>query len=201
MGYTVLDFETTGLNYLTEQVIEISAIKLTDEFKEVSTFSTFVKLREGKELAPFITELTGITVNDLTGGLPEYKAFEVLKHFIGRDMVVAQWAPFDLAYLHEWGIMPRKYICTKSLTSKAEPDENSSLVATCERLGIKLDGAHRAINDTRATAEVLKHRLLEQGMVGCENTVVVTEGRPLNFIPKYTEEIHIKGGGLVVKFN
>lgn len=200
MAYTVLDFETTGLDFKTEQVIEISAINLDDYFNEVGTFNTFVKLREGKELPEFITNLTGIEHDDLVFGMEEEDAFNLLRGFIGRNTVVAQYAPFDLAYLFEHMIVPRQYICTKSLTSKAEPTENSSLIPTCERLGINLENAHRAIDDCRATAEVLKHRLIINGMFGCENTLVVTEGRALNFIPRYTEEIHLKNGGILAKF-
>jgi len=33
------------------------------------------------------------------------------------------------------------------------------------------------------------------------NTLVVTEGRPFNFIPKYTHEIYTKKGEIIAKFN
>ncbi|PGY46867.1 3'-5' exonuclease [Bacillus thuringiensis] len=199
MNYTVIDFETTGLDYKKEQVIEISAIKLNEEFKEVSSFNTFVKLKEGKELPEFISNLTGINEVDLIGGMDEAFAFSLLRKFIGDSVIVAQYAPFDLTYLANYNIHPMRFICTKSLTSQAEPSESSSLGPTCERLGIKLENAHRAIDDARATAKVLEYRM-KQDNLQIYNTLVITAGRPLNFIPKYTNLILTKDGDTLVDF-
>jgi DNA polymerase III alpha subunit (gram-positive type) len=197
MGFTVIDFETTGLNFLVEQVIEISALKLDSNLNEIGTFNTFVRLR--KELPEFITNLTGITEEHLAEGMGELDAFSLLRQFVGRDIVVAQYAPFDLAYMAEHGIIPRTFYCTKSLTALAEPNESSSLIPTCERLGITLEGAHRAINDCRATAEVLRYRF-KQGF-DRPNTLVVAEGRALNYIPPATRLIYTKTGNLIADFN
>jgi DNA polymerase III subunit epsilon len=199
MTYVVLDFETTGLNFYTEQVIEISAIKLDDDFNEVGTFNTFVRLQTGKELPEFITNLTGITWLHLQYGMKLEVAFDLLKVFIGDATVIAQYAPFDLAFLQKHDIVPKRFYCTKSLTAIAEPNESSSLVPTCERLGIKLENAHRAIDDCRATADVFKIRY-KQFNGEYANTLVVAEGRPLNFIPQATDVILTKTGNLIADF-
>lgn len=198
--YVVLDFETTGLNFLKEQVIEISAIKLDHNFKEVGTFNTFVELREDVELSEFITNLTGITYYNLEYGMDEGDAFYLLANFIGKATVIAQYAPFDLAFLAQHHIHPKEFYCTKALTSVVEPNELSSLGPTCERLGIKLENAHRAIDDCRATAEVFKVRYEQFKGNPPANTLVVTEGRPINFIPKATEVILTKTGALIADF-
>ena len=194
--YVVLDFETTGLDFKEEQVTEIGAIKLNDNFEQVGIFHTFVALQDGNDISLY----TEITLEQLETGISEAIAMAILKEFIGDSIVVAQWAPFDLAYLANYKIHPRHFICTKSLTSQAEPQESSSLGATCERLGIPLENAHRALDDAKATAEVLKIRLEQVNshrlVVG--NTIVVTEGRPLNFVPRATEMIITKKGGEVV---
>jgi DNA polymerase III subunit epsilon len=195
--YTVIDFETTGLNYKTEEVIEIAAVKLDEKFNEVGSFHTFVKIY--RDLPEFITKLTGITDDDLEDGMFHLDAFKVLKSFIGDSIVVAQYAPFDLAFLSKYGIKPRTYICTKSLTSQAEPHESSSLGPTCERLGIELTNAHRALDDARATGKVLSYRM-SQGLRRVNNTLVVTEGRPLNFIPNNTHYVLLKSGELLIDF-
>lgn len=207
MAYTVIDFETTGLNYTQEQVIEISAVKLNTDFEEIGSFNTFVALNEGKELPQIITDLTRLTPYDLQYGMQEDYALELLIAFIGTDTVVAQYAPFDLAFLaHKTGFEPKRFICTKSLTSIMEPNENSSLLPTCQRLGIKFgeDEAHRAINDCRATADLLSYRIdNEDNIVPSEylfNTLCLTEGRALNFIPKYTRYMLRKNGGLLADF-
>jgi DNA polymerase-3 subunit epsilon len=152
-----------------------------------------------REIPPFITKLTGITEADLEDGMFHLDAFNVLKSFIGTSVVVAQYAPFDLAFLSKYGIEPRTYICTKSLTIQAEPHESSSLGPTCERLGIELTNAHRALDDARATGKVLAYRM-KQGLKRVNNTIFVPEGRPLNFIPHNTDYILLKSGELLADF-
>jgi DNA polymerase III subunit epsilon len=195
--YVVIDFETTGLNYREEEVIEIAAVKLDEKFNEIGSFHTFVKTY--RELPEFITKLTGITEADLEYGMFHLDAFKLLKSFIGESAVVAQYAPFDLAFLNNHGIEPRAFICTKSLTIQAEPNESSSLGPTCKRLGIELTNAHRALDDARATGKVLAYRM-KQNLSRVNNTLVVPEGRPLNFIPKNTHYILSKNGELLADF-
>lgn len=190
--YVVLDFETTGLDYISEQVTEIGAIKLNEDFEEVGVFHTFVRLQDGNVISPY----TDITPEQLATGIPEHRAMAALESFIGDSTVVAQWAPFDLAFLKNHRVYPQRFICTKSLTAQAEPGESSSLGATCERLGISLENAHRALDDAKATAEVLKYRMAQDGLI-VFNTVVVSEGRPLSYIPAKTELIMTKTGGII----
>lgn len=187
--YTVIDFETTGLDYRKEQITEIGAIRLDRNFNEVGSFHTFVKLKEGNELSKF----TDITQEQVDTGANELEAVSQLIRFIGTTTVVAQYAPFDLAFLANFKYHPSNFICTKSLTSQAEPDESSSLGPTCERLGIELVNAHRALDDARATAQVLKHRMTVDEGLEYGNTLVITPGRPLNFLPKNTKFIYTKG--------
>lgn len=199
--YVVLDFETTGLNHHEDDIIEIAAIRLDSEFNETSSFQTFVKLDQQLNVSEFITGLTGITTEMAHSGMRKDTAFQMLRDFIGTSTVVAQWAPFDLAFLKKkmGGLEPATFICTKSLTSLIEPHESSSLGATCLRLGIELVDAHRALSDTQATAAILKI-YAERGLINT-NIIVVSPGRPLRHIPRATESIYLKGGGVLVDFS
>jgi DNA polymerase III subunit epsilon len=194
--YVVVDFETTGLDHNTAQITEIGAVKLNENFEEVGVFHTFVNLKEGNELSKF----TKITQEMVDSGMLEEQAVSLLNSFIDESIVVAQWAPFDLSFLSNFGIHPKKFICTKSLTSQVEPNESSSLGPTCERLGINLINAHRALDDARATGKVLEVRMKQEGLK-VMNTIVVTEGRPLSFIPRNTRHILTKAGDLIVDFS
>lgn len=185
-NYLVLDFETTGLDYKTEQITEVGAIKYDEDFNEIGMLHTYVKLRPDMVLSDFIKDLTGITEERLSYGMPENHAFGMLLTMLDEEtVVVAQYAPFDFAYLHQGGIAPKRYLCTKTLTNIAEPYEKSGLGATCERNGIVLKDAHTAMGDVRATAELLKLRL-SQGLGKYENYVTEQPDRPLNFTPLYT---------------
>src|SRR4051794_32984475 len=110
--YTFLDFETTGLDYLNEQVIEIGAIKLNGDYEEIGRLHTMVQLTEGRELSQFITDLTGIKEEDTYFGVSEVSGLMMLKEFIGNTIVVAQHASFDLSFLSK-AFEPDKFICTR----------------------------------------------------------------------------------------
>lgn len=187
MNYVVIDFETTGLDYLQEQITEVALIKYDKSFNEIGSFNTLVQLEKGRELSAFIKELTGLTEEYLENGMKEKDAMYMVNNFIDQDtIVVAQYAPFDLAFMSKHHIEPRRFICTKSLTSQVEPTVSSSLKPTCERLGIPLENAHRAFADVRATAELLQYRLKEHKADYVVNYIVKSPDRDLNFIPQST---------------
>lgn len=185
-NYLVLDFETTGLDYKTEQVIEVGAIKYDEDFNEVGSFHTYVRLQNDRVLSDFIKKHTGITEDKLAYGMNEEIAMAVIEAMIEYDtVVVAQFAPFDFGYMSNYGILPSNYICTKTLTDIAEPYERSNLGETCERNGIVLKDAHTAMGDVRATKELLQLRL-SQGLEVYHNHVTEQPDRPLRFMPHNT---------------
>lgn len=183
MAYVVIDFETTGLDYKTEQIIELGAIKLDSNFNEIGTLHTMVRLTEGNSITPFITELTGITEEDTYNGLSEVTALNMLKDFISGCVVVAQHAPFDLSFLAK-AIEPEYFIDTRSLSRLINPDEKAGLKDLCERYNVELEH-HRSISDVKATIEVFKIMMNEAMQLGRPflNIIVTTPDRPLNFVP------------------
>ncbi|MGG0308281.1 3'-5' exonuclease [Priestia megaterium] len=186
--YVVLDLETTGLDYTKEQITEIGAIKIDENFNEIRRFHTMVALEEGRELPEFITKLTGITEDDLKGQPNEKLALNSLEYFIGDSIVVAQNAPFDLSFISRGGIEPEKFICTRALARYVEPELSASLKDVTKRNGISLEGHHRALNDVEATIEVLKTYLSRAGGDYDPYNVVLDEpSRPLKFKPKHSE--------------
>lgn len=187
--YLVLDFETTGLDHKKEQVTEVAALKYDESFNQIGAFHTYVNLHVAHGLSDFIKDLTGITEEKLEQGISEKNAMAALANLIDEEtIVVAQYAPFDFAYLSNYGILPSNYICTKTLTNIAEPFAKSNLGETCKRNGIDLKNAHTAIADVKATAKLLKLRL-EQGYGTYQNYVTEQPDRPLNFIPVHTIEV------------
>ena len=185
-NYLVLDFETTGLDYKTEQVTEVGVLKYDEDFNEIGMFHTYVRLQNDRVLSDFIKKHTGITEDKLAYGMNEEIAMAVIEAMIEYDtVVVAQFAPFDFGYLSNYGILPSNYICTKTLTDIAEPYERSNLGETCERNGIVLKDAHTAMGDVRATKELLQLRL-SQGLEVYHNHVTEQPDRPLRFMPHNT---------------
>lgn len=187
--YTILDFETTGLNYMDNQVVEIGAVKLDKYMKPVSQLNLLVKLDEGRELPDFITNLTGITAEDLENGIEdEYTALSMLEAFIGDDIVVAQFASFDLSYLSKV-MKPERFICTRSVSRILDPNEKASLKNLVPRYGTDNKDAHRAFADVEATVEVFKSMMGRVALEGYSihnimNLIIDSNERPLNYVPQ-----------------
>jgi DNA polymerase III subunit epsilon len=183
--YIVFDFETTGLDYKEEQVIEIASAKLDENLEPIETFHTMVALDEGRTLPQFIRQLTGITAEDLEGKTPEPEAMQQLKEFIGDSIVVAQFASFDLSFLSKV-LVPEKFICTRSMARLLRPEEYASLSNLIKIYGIENLDPHRAYADVEATIEVFKRQKKECDEKGIEymNVLIDSNERPLKYVPE-----------------
>jgi DNA polymerase III subunit epsilon len=184
--YIVFDFETTGLEASKEQVIEIASAKLDENLEPVETYSTLVRLNEGRTLPQFIRQLTGITAEELEAhGIPERHAMKQLKEFIGDNIVVAQFASFDLSFLAKV-LVPEKFICTRSMARLLRPDEYASLSNLIKIYGIENLDPHRAYADVEATIEVFKKQKKECDEKGIEymNVLIDSNERPLKYVPE-----------------
>ena len=184
--YIVFDFETTGLEADKEQVIEIASAKLDENLEPVETYSTLVRLNEGRTLPQFIRQLTGITAEELEEkGIPERHAMKQLKEFIGDNIVVAQFASFDLSFLAKV-LIPEKFICTRSMARLLRPNEYASLSNLIKIYGIENLDPHRAYADVEATIEVFKKQKAECDEKGIEymNVLIDSNERPLKYVPE-----------------
>jgi DNA polymerase-3 subunit epsilon len=163
---TIFDFETTGLKPQQDTIIEIAAIRIRNE-KQVGTFSLLIDPE--REVPEFITNLTGITNEDVKGQPTLAQALPFFLEFIGDSLLVAHNAAFDLAFLlakrdeiaSQTRFLPyviNDFIDTRTICIEHFPYQSHKLEVMCQQLGIKLDGAHRALNDVRATGNLL-HKL------------------------------------------
>ncbi|MFL2095550.1 exonuclease domain-containing protein [Marinilactibacillus psychrotolerans] len=97
-NFTIIDIETTGLDPRYDEIIEVSAIKISND-QVVERFSSLIKSEYS--IDSFITELTGIT-NDMVKKAPEGK--EVLTkflEFVNDDVVVGYNVHFDVNFLYD----------------------------------------------------------------------------------------------------
>ncbi|PKJ52671.1 MULTISPECIES: 3'-5' exonuclease [Bacillus] len=189
--FTVFDFETTGLDYKNEQVVEIAAIR-TDLTQELGRMHILVSLKDGKVLPDFLKDNTDLRDHHLVNGMGEHQALIALMAFMGNSTAVAHYAPFDFAYLYKAFIIPESFLCTRSIERYLNPNESASLAPTAERRGVKLEGAHRAMNDIEATIGVLKSQLEEIEARGLkrahiQNMIVDSPERPNKFTPQHAK--------------
>jgi DNA polymerase-3 subunit epsilon/ATP-dependent DNA helicase DinG len=148
--YIALDLETTGLDADRDAIIEVAAIKFRDD-EVLDTFSTFVK--PGRHIPREITDLTGIRDDDVTGAPSLQNVLPRLTRFVGQLPIVGHSVGFDLKFLRRHSrLSENESLDTFELASVLLPHaERYSLSILAEMMGIKMEQAHRALDDARAT--------------------------------------------------
>ena len=155
----VFDIETTGFSSKNDKIIEIGAVKLKDG-EIVDSFSTFV---DPKVNIPYkITELTSITQNMVNGQPTIDEVLPKFMEFVGNSVLVAHNAAFDVGFikknLMDMGkTLKNPVMDTVPLARYLYPDlKKVKLNLVAKHLGISLENHHRAVDDAKATAEILK---------------------------------------------
>ena len=157
--YVVFDIETTGFSSKNDKIIEIGAVKLKDG-EIFDSFSTFV---DPKVNIPYkITELTSITQNMVNGQPTIDEVLPKFMEFVGDSVLVAHNAAFDVGFikknLMDMGkTLKNPVMDTVPLARYLYPDlKKVKLNLVAKHLGISLENHHRAVDDAKATAEILK---------------------------------------------
>lgn len=155
-SYTVIDVETTGLDPLSDDIIEIAALHVVDG-APVREFSQLIRIDH--PLPPDITRLTGITDTVLQeNGHPLGQVLADLMEFIGDTPLLSHNAAFDQKFLtaacHRVGsaILSNRFIDTLALARrKVMGVPNYKLATLAAHLGITVQHLHRALADCHAT--------------------------------------------------
>ena len=155
--YVVVDVETTGLHFQQDRLTEIAAVRIRGgELAE--EFSTLVN--PGMSIPEKVVKLTGITDDMVYDAPTPEQAIREFAAFLGGDVYVAHNASFDSMFLETAAKradveLPRAYVDTLALSRALLPGlKGYKLNMLCKELGVQLKKHHRAIFDTRATAEV-----------------------------------------------
>ncbi|SKA90697.1 DNA polymerase III catalytic subunit, PolC type [Clostridium sp. USBA 49] len=168
--YCVLDLETTGFSPVTEKITEIGIMKLKDG-KVIDKFSCFVNPE--KPIPQRVVEVTNITYDMVKDAETIDKVFPKILDFINGSVLVAHNAEFDIGFLKhnakELGYdFDFTYIDTLSLAKEVFPDfKTYKLGKIAKNLGIKVEVAHRALDDVDTTVKVfdiMLKKLKEKGV-------------------------------------
>ena len=155
--YCVLDIETTGIPYRSEMITEIGAMKIKNG-EVIDEFECFVNPE--KPIPYEVVQVTHIT-DDMVKDAKTIK--EVLPEFIkfcGDDVLVAHNANFDIGFLRyqaqKLGLkFENTYIDTLSLAKDLFPEYTKyKLGIIAANLGIRVDVAHRALDDVKTLVKV-----------------------------------------------
>ena len=157
--YCVLDLETTGFSATTEKITEVGIMKLKNG-EVVDEFSCFVNPE--KHIPERVTEVTKITDEMVKDAETIDKVFPKILEFLGDSVIVAHNAGFDVGFLKQTAKnlgyeFDYTYIDTLSLAKDLFPDyKKYKLGKIAENLGIKVEVAHRALDDVDTTVKVFK---------------------------------------------
>lgn len=169
--YVAFDFETTGLDPETDDIIEIGATRFRDG-KEVNSFQTFVN--PGYSIPASITHLTGINDSMIKDGPSINEAITDFLDYVGSDALVAHNATFDLAFLR---IAARKVgrtvrqpvLDTLAFSRTIIPGQRRyRLDDIAKRLNVKMVQHHRGDDDARVCGEILIRLMRKAEEIGCE---------------------------------
>lgn len=169
-GIVVLDTETSGLSFTNDEIIEFSAVRLEWREKELVTVAEideFVRLSGDRRLNPKIVELTGITDEMLReDGIGKQEICEILAQLLTpRTLIAAYNAQFDLLFLYHLlskhgdarilKDQPKLDLLTVYKDRRVFPHKLCNAIEAYN-LQDKVCNSHRAIDDVRATVEVMK---------------------------------------------
>ncbi len=184
MDYIVFDLEwnqrvetSDKIEYDTAlpfEIIEIGAVKLGPKLELKGMFSQLIKPQVYPTLHEITKDLLGITEQDLIKGADFSTVYQEFIEFCGDDYIFCTWGDTDIFELLDnvryFGTpspfdSPILYLDIQRLYSRhnAKSKSRSKLSTVIEELNIKVSSEfHRAINDARYTAEIMKYMDMEK---------------------------------------
>ena len=159
---------------LRGEVIQIGAVKLDKNMRICGSYQIIVKPRYFKKLHKHVSELTGITQEQMDVGTPLTIAAESFKRWCGEDFVFLTWGPDDIPMLKEnfnvndidYDWLDHTYDLQK-IFSRQTSDESKqrSLEFAMDYYEIPMNlPAHDALNDAYFTALVAQKLNVEEGI-------------------------------------
>jgi DNA polymerase-3 subunit epsilon len=184
--FVVVDLETTGGTAADLGVTEIGAVKVCGG-EELGEFGTLVN--PGVPIPPFITVLTGISEAMLAPAPRLEEVIPAFLEFAQGAVIVAHNAAYDVGYLkaacahfgYAWPkpkVLDTVALARRALTRDEVPNHKLSTLAAHFRTRTP---THRALDDARATVDVLHALFARLGSYG-----VFTIGDAIEFAKAVT---------------
>lgn len=161
--YVVFDLETTGISCYNDQVVEISAVKVS-KGQVVEEFTSLVNPRCP---IPYRASMVNGITDEMVKDAPAFdKVLADFLGFIGDHVLVGHNIhTFDMKFIYRdcekfWGKVPENnYVDTLSLARMCLAElGHYKLTDLSEYYGISTKGAHRALNDCRMN-QIIYERL------------------------------------------
>lgn len=167
--YVIYDLEATqNTGKVQSEIIEVGAVMLDENLKQIGTFQSFIKPKMNSELTGFIKKLTGITQNNIDNARSFGDVVEEFKEWLGNeDYFLCAWGKDDAVLFHRdctlneidtsWIKNHNNIQNRYSEVNNLEKGQVVSLSNAIEQLNIKKDiNGHRALNDAIYTAQIFE---------------------------------------------
>ena len=166
----LFDTETTGLQYSRDEIIEFAAVVVEQcggKPAIVQEYDQLIALSPGGFVPPKITELTGISTQDLREkGLPKTRvARDISEMMQGNTLLLAYNAHFDLSFLYYFLLRhgdpmvlkgkDKLDLLTVYKDRRSFPHELCNAIEAYGLSG-KVVNSHRAVDDVIATVAVME---------------------------------------------
>ena len=166
----LFDTETTGLQFSRDEIIEFAAVVVERRDGKpaiVQEYDQLIALSPGGFVPPKITELTGISTQDLQEkGLPKTRvARDVCEMMQGNTLLLAYNAHFDLSFLYYFLLRhgdpmvlkgkDKLDLLTVYKDRRSYPHKLSNAIEAYGLSG-KVVNSHRAVDDVIATVAVME---------------------------------------------
>ncbi len=175
MTYIIMDLEWNNSYMKSTQkfineIIEIGAVKLDENMNEIDTFSELIKPIVSRKLRSKIKNLTHITNDDIKMGKHFAKVIKEFEIWAGDDAVFLTWGDTDIRTLltNLKVFLQRDYInfikkyadlqryCQCFINMENIQQAGLSYAATCLEIDPEKYPHHRALDDSRLSAECFK---------------------------------------------
>ncbi len=159
---------------LRGEVIQIGAVKLDKNMNICGSYQIIVKPKYYKKLHRHVSELTGISQEQMDMGTPLPEAAERFRKFCGKDFVFLTWGPDDIPMLkenfnangmdHSW--LNNTYDLQKIFNAQTDgQNKQRSLEYAMDYYDLPMTlPAHDALNDAYFTALVAQKMNVPEGI-------------------------------------
>ncbi len=188
MNYIILDLEWDSAyckkhGKFVNQILQIGAVKLDENFKNKGKFSKTVRSSFSKKVSKRFATLTGITTEDMLSGIPFCDAVKLYNEWVGEDYITLTWSNSDLytimentrLFLSEGETFKigryvdlQKYFQNEMKLRGVEIVNQVSLSSAAEMLSVSTDefDLHTAVDDSEITSEILKRTYNKERFAG-----------------------------------
>lgn len=161
-NFIFIDIETTGLNLLKHEIIEIGCVVTTPDLKVIEEFELKIKPEHIENADPVALKINHYDKDVWHDAISLAEAMNILAFKSKDSIMVGQNVAFDSGFLEyafaKTGVTNTMHYHKLDTISLAwaklhkEPDlEHFSLRELCLRFGIENDKAHTGLGDARAT--------------------------------------------------